>query len=130
MHRKGNSKPCPHQRAWWSGTTSCLNFLSLLKQCYQLIASCPPLPFPPCVLEQVMGTAFARRALPASGDRALDCPRHSPRKKEGKMMAGWLRSTMNGHVYISQKQKLKLKCFLCFPLTSTVLTLGVQVGHL
>ena len=32
--------------------------------------SCPPLPFPPCVLEWVMGTAFARRALPASVDRA------------------------------------------------------------
>ena len=23
--------------------------------------SCPPLPFPPCVLERVMGTVFARR---------------------------------------------------------------------
>ena len=29
-----------------------------------------PLPFPPCVLERVMGTVFARRALPASVDRA------------------------------------------------------------
>ena len=26
--------------------------------------SCPPLPFPPCVLEPVMGTVFARRARP------------------------------------------------------------------
>ena len=26
--------------------------------------SCPPLPFPPCVLERVMGTMFARRARP------------------------------------------------------------------
>ena len=25
-----------------------------------------PLPFPPCVLEQIMGTVFARWALPAS----------------------------------------------------------------
>ena len=30
-----------------------------------------PLPFPPCVLEQVMGTMFAHRALPASEDKAL-----------------------------------------------------------
>ena len=29
-----------------------------------------PLPFPLCVLEQVMGTVFARRTLPASVDRA------------------------------------------------------------
>ena len=33
--------------------------------------SCPPLPFPPCVLERVMGTVFACRVLPASVDRAL-----------------------------------------------------------
>ena len=26
--------------------------------------SCPPLPFPPCVLEWVMGIVFARRARP------------------------------------------------------------------
>ena len=40
---------------------------SLLKHCYQIIAfyyfhhfsSCPPLPFPPCLLERVMGTVFA-----------------------------------------------------------------------
>ena len=32
--------------------------------------SCLPLPFPPCVLERVIGTVFARRALPASVDRA------------------------------------------------------------
>ena len=31
----------------------------------------PPVPFPPCVLERVMGTLFARQALPASVDRAL-----------------------------------------------------------
>ena len=34
--------------------------------------SCPPLPFPPCLLERVMGTAFVRRALPASVDRAVE----------------------------------------------------------
>ena len=33
--------------------------------------SCPPLPFPPCVFERVMGTVFACRALPDSVDRAL-----------------------------------------------------------
>ena len=32
---------------------------------------CPPLPFPPCVLERVMGIVFACRALPNSVDRAL-----------------------------------------------------------
>ena len=26
--------------------------------------SCPPLPFPPCALEGIMGTVFARRAHP------------------------------------------------------------------
>ena len=66
-------KPCRHQRACPSGSTSCLNFLSLLKQCYQIIILCLPLPFPPCVLERVMGTWFARQALPASVDRALAC---------------------------------------------------------
>ena len=34
--------------------------------------SCLPPTFPPCVLERVMGTVFARRALPASVDKALD----------------------------------------------------------
>ena len=37
-------KPCPHERACPSGTTSCLDFLSLLKQGYQIVVSCPPLP--------------------------------------------------------------------------------------
>ena len=33
--------------------------------------SCPPLPFPPCVFERVMGTVFACRALPGNVCRPL-----------------------------------------------------------
>ena len=36
--------PCPHEWACVLGTTSCLDFLSLLKQCYQIIVSHPLLP--------------------------------------------------------------------------------------
>ena len=34
--------------------------------------SYPPLPFPPYVLERVMGAVFARQVLPASVDRAKE----------------------------------------------------------